>query len=84
MSIFHVSMNRKTNEKLQYKYNLRKEEINDLISRLFQRVRNKEINDLISRLSQKVKNHSSLQAESPLDWGYVGDLSLIKEQLENI
>ena len=43
-----------------------------------------DITNLIRELKNKLDTHKTRQAKRPKDWGYVGDLNYIKENLEDM
>jgi len=47
-------------------------------------IRKRSLQEQISKLNKIVKLHSIQQKKNNTNWGYVGDLAHIQEQLDNI
>ena len=43
-----------------------------------------EIKQLIAQLQKALKNHANKQKKQPDNWGYVGELSSVSNDLKNI
>ena len=40
--------------------------------------------DLLKRIAARLSDHQTRQAENPNDWGYVGDLGRVNEELAQV